>query len=195
MTEPRPIPRTASEFEAEFRESRVQTLISVNLHTFWSIAIILVAFGLWDYYADRAHWRQALTVRVIGSLIVVATGVYQNLPGNARSLIPLAKVRLVVAGVTSILAASLLDRGYGFGVAGLIVIFLTGPYIAIDRRDLVATNLAGLVAVVGALVVLPRDRFDKVGTAVFVVLAASVSSLLGRVLEASNRRAFMLELE
>lgn len=195
MTEPRAIPRTASEFEAEFRESRVQTLVSVNLNTFWSIGIIVLAFGLWDYYLDAGHWRLAFTVRVVGALLVTATGIYQNLPGKARSLILMAKVRLVIAAITSILAASMLDRGYGFGVAGLIVIFLTGPYIAIDARDLRATNLAGLLAIGVVMLVLPLDTFDKVGTAVFVVLAAVVSTLLGRVLEASNRRAFMLELE
>ena len=34
-----------------------------------------------------------------------------------------------------------------------------------------------------------------IGTIVFVLLAIAVSTLLGRVLEASNRRAFALELE
>jgi len=195
MTEPRPIPRTASEFEAEFRESRVQTLISVNLRTFWSIPIILLSFGLWDYYLDPAHWRLAFTSRVIGALLVTATGVYQNLPGRARAIVVMAKVRLVIAAVTSIIAASFLDRGYGFGVAGAIVIFLNGPYIALDSRDLFATNIAGLFAIMGTMAVLPLNSFDRAGTAVFVTLAALVSTLLGRVLEASNRRAFLLELE
>jgi diguanylate cyclase (GGDEF)-like protein len=107
----------------------------------------------------------------------------------------MAKVRLVIAAVTSIMAASFLDRGYGYGVAGSIVIFLTGPYIAVDSRDLIATNVAGLFAVMGAIAILPLNAFDKAGTAVFVMLAALVSTLLGRVLEASNRRAFTLELE
>ena len=37
--------------------------------------------------------------------------------------------------------------------------------------------------------------FDTIGTGVFVLLAVAVSTLLGRVLESSNRRAFLLELE
>ena len=195
MTEPRAIPRTKSEFEAAFRESRIQTLITVNLTTFWSISVIVLAFGLWDYYLDAAHWRQAFTARLIATVIVTATGLYQNLPGKARSLIVMAKVRLVVAAITSIVAASLLDRGYGFGVAGLIVIFLTGPYIAVDSSDLFATNLAAAAGVGLTTAVLPLDAFDKAGTFVFVLLAVVVSTLLGRVLEASNRRAFTLELE
>jgi diguanylate cyclase (GGDEF)-like protein len=195
MTEPRPIPRTASEFEAEFRESRIQTLISVNLKTYWSIAIIVAAFGIWDYYVDPVHWGRAFAVRVIGAAIVTATGLYQNLPDKARWLPLMAKLRLVVAANASIIAAAMLDRGYGFGVAGLIVIFLTGPYVAIDSKDLLRTNLAGLATVVALMMVLPLQWFDVVGTIVFVALAVLVSTLLGRVLETSHRRAFMLELE
>ena len=195
MTESRPFPRTPSEFEADFRESRIQTLITVNLQTFWSISIIVLAFSLWDYYADPAHWRLAFTVRVIGAAIVTATGVYQNLPGRARSLIMMAKVRLVIAAMTSIIAASLLDRGYGFGVAGLVVIFLTGPYVAIDARDLATTNFSALAATLITMRILSLGQFEMIGTAVFLVLSVVVSTLLGGVLEASHRRAFTLELE
>ena len=189
------MPRSAAEFDAEFRESRIQTLISVNLNTFWSISIILLAFGLWDYYADPLHAPQSFAIRVIGSFLVTATGLIQNLPGRQRSLVLMAKMRLVIAAMTSIIAASLLDRGYGFGVAGLIVIFLTGPYVAIDSRDLLKTNIAGLVGVFVTMAVLSLDQFEVVGTIVFVLLSVIVSTLLGRVLEASNRRAFMLEIE
>jgi len=133
-------------------------------------------------------------VRLMGSAIVTATGIYQRLPGRERSLTLMAKIRLVIAAIASMVAASMLDRGYGFGVAGLIVIFLTGPYIAIDSRDLLRTNVYGFAAVVAALLVLPIAWFDVVGTIVFVALSVVVSTLLGRVLEASNRRAFTLEL-
>ncbi len=42
---------------------------------------------------------------------------------------------------------------------------------------------------------LPLEPFDRIGTVAFTLLATIVSMLLGRVLEASNRRAFALELE
>ena len=41
-------------------------LAEVNANTFWSIAIIILAFGLWDAYADPAHWRAAFRVRLAG---------------------------------------------------------------------------------------------------------------------------------
>lgn len=187
--------RTAADFEAEYRESRLKSLIDVNLHTFWSIAIILLGFGVWDAFVDPAHWRSALAIRLIGAVVVVGTGAFQTLPGNGRWLPFMAKVRLVTAVVASALAAATLERGYGFGVAGLVAILLTGPYVAIDGRDLLRTNLAALAALAGMLLVMPLDRFDRIGTAVFALLAAAVSTLLGRALEASNRRAFALDLE
>jgi diguanylate cyclase (GGDEF)-like protein len=195
VAELRPVPRSALEFDAEFRESRVQTLISLNLNTFWSIAIIVLAFGLWDYYADATHSWRAFSFRLIGSAIVTATGLYQNLPGRGRALVPLSKLRLVVAAIACIAPASMLDRGYGFGVAGLVVILLTGPYSAIDSRDLLKTNIAAIGAIIVTLFLLPLDQFDVLGTIVFLTLSVVASTLLGRVIEASNRRAFTLEIE
>lgn len=195
MNEPRPFPRSADEFDAEFRESRIQTFVSVNLNTFWSISIILLLFELWDYYADPIHARSTLMVRVIGSLLVTVTGVYQNLPGRARALMVMAKVRMVIAAVATIIAASMLDRGYGFGVAGLVIIFMTGPYASIDSRDLAKTNVAALSATLLTMLLLSLDLFEIIGTIVFLSLAVVVSTLLGRVLEVSNRRAFTLEIE
>ena len=128
-------------------------------------------------------------------MLVIATGLFQKLPGKARWLPFLAKVRLTIAVVASAFAATMLDRGYGFGVAGLLVIILTGPYIALDSRDLLKTNIVILAALVPVMLIVSIAPFDMIGTAVFVLLAVAVSSLLGRVLEASNRRAFALELE
>ena len=190
-----PAPLHQVELDAKFREGRIQSLISVNQNTFWAIAIMVPAFSMWDYFADDANWRKALAVRVLGSVLVVATGFYQKLPGRARSLPLMVKLRLVIAVVTVAIAASTLHSGFGYNVAGLVVILLTGPYIAIDSRDLLNTNFAAVVALGLVVLALPLDQFDKVGTGLFVALAVTVSTLLGRVLEASNRRAFLLEQE
>lgn len=195
MNDLRALPHSTADFDAEFRESRIVSLTTLNLQTFWVTAIIVLSFSAWDYYADTHNWTRALVVRAAGSVIVAVTGFLQNLPGRSRWILPLAKVRLVVAATSAMIAASLLDRGYGFGVAGVAVIVLTGPYVTIDTRDLVRINLLAIIATFVVMFALPLDPFDRVGTAVFVLLAAVVSMLLGRVLENSNRRAFALELE
>ena len=94
------------------------------------------------------HWRNAFIYRAAGAAVVMATGLFQTLPGKAHWLPVFAKVRLLIALVVSAFAASMLDRGYGFGVAGLVVIILTGTYIAVDNRDLLRINML----IVGALV-------------------------------------------
>jgi diguanylate cyclase (GGDEF)-like protein len=195
MSDPRLPGGYDPEVEAQFRESRVNSLIHVNMNTFWSIAIILLAFGFWDAYVDPAHWRPAFLVRIAGALLVIASGLFQKLPGKGAWLPALAKFRLLTAVISSAIVASMLDQGYGYGVAGLVVIILTGPYIAIDSRDLLKTNVLVIALLMPVVFAVSPTQFDMIGTGVFVLLAVAVSTLLGRVLESSHRRAFSLELE
>lgn len=187
--------RFPPELEREFREGRAASLTAVNSNTFWFIAVIVLAFGLWDWYVDRANWGAAFVVRLVGAAIIVATGLFQKFPGKTHWMPSMAKVRLITAVVTAALAAAMLDRGYGFGIAGFVVILLTGPYIAIDARDLMRTNAIAVIALGAVMPLAPLDRFEVVGTIVFMLLAVGVSSLLGRILESSNRLAFTLERE
>jgi diguanylate cyclase (GGDEF)-like protein len=193
MSDRRAAERFSPELEAEFLHHRTMRLAEVNQNTFWSVAILLMLFSVWDYYVDAANWPIAFSIRAVAAVAIVATGLFQKLPGNEMWMPRLAKVRLVIAVVASAFAGTMLAHGYGFSVAGLIVIMLTGPYIAVDSRDLRRTNLTALAALVPVLLLVPLTRFDRIGTAVFMLLAVAVSTLLGRVLEASNRRAFALE--
>ncbi len=195
MSDPRLPGGYDPEIEAQFRESRISSLIDVNLNTFWSIAIILLGFGFWDAFVDPEHWQSAFLVRLAGSAIVIGTGLFQRLPGKARWLPAFAKLRLLTAVITSVIAASMLDNGYVYGIAGIVVIILTGPYIAVDSKDLLNTNAVLIVLLMPVVIAVAPTRFDTIGTAVFVLLAVGVSTLLGRVLESSHRRAFSLELE
>jgi diguanylate cyclase (GGDEF)-like protein len=181
------------DLDRAFRESRTRNLIEVNLNTFWSIALILLGFAAWDAYVDAAHWRTALVYRSVGAVIVIASGLFQKLPGQSHRLPLFAKVRLVIALVASALAASLLDRGFGYGAAGLVVIILTGPYIAIDLRDLLRINGLILLTLFPVVFAASPTRFDMIGTSVFVLLALAASTLLGRVIDVQSRRAFALE--
>ncbi|MFM8536118.1 MAG: GGDEF domain-containing protein [Acidimicrobiia bacterium] len=125
----------------------------------------------------------------------MATGLFQKLPGKGAWLPTLAKFRLAAAAVSAVAAAATLEHGYGYGVAGLVVIILTGPYSAIDSRDLLKANVLLIAVLIPVVFAVSPTPFDTIGTGVFVLLAVAVSTLLGRVLESSNRRAFLLELE
>src|SRR5204862_4026718 len=87
-------PRRSADLERDFRENRLASLIAVNLNNFWSTAILVLAFGLWDLFVDAAHWRSAFLVRSAGAAIVVATGLFQQLPGKGTWLPLMAKVRM-----------------------------------------------------------------------------------------------------
>lgn len=195
MSEARPPSGSPAEFDQAFRDSRTAALIAVNLNTFWSIAIIMMGFSMWDAYVDPVNWRTAFVFRSVGAAIVIATGFFQKLPGKAHWLPVLAKARLVIALVASAFAAAMLDRGFGYGVAGLVVIVLTGTYIAIDTRDLLRINVLIVAALIPVLLIVSLPLFDKIGALAFVLLAVASNTLLGRVLEVSNRRAYALELE
>jgi diguanylate cyclase (GGDEF)-like protein len=195
MSGPRLSRRFPQSVEAEFRNARIAALAEVNANTFWTIVVIILAFGIWDAYADPEHWPAAFRVRIGGAAIIVASGLFQNMPGKARWLPLMAKIRLVIAVVTALLAATVLDRGYGFAVAGAAALILTGPYSAIDVRDLLVTNVVLVIALAVVMFAVSLDPFDAIGTAVFVLLAIASSLLLGRVVEASHRREFALELE
>ncbi len=187
--------RFPPEIEAEFRQGRRAALVAVNLNTFWSTALFIVLFSAWDVYADAAHWWPAFLVRLGGAAVIIATGLFQKLPGKTQWLPLMARIRLVCAAITVVLAAALLDRGYGLGVAGLVAIMMTGPYSAIDSQDLLVTNAATVLAVSAIIMAVSLPAFDAVGTLVFLLLGLAVSSLLGRAMESSHRRAFALERE
>ena len=195
MTDARSPGRFPPEIEADFRRSRAAALVALHINTFWSTALFILAFGAWDAYADPVNWWVAFQVRLAGAGIIVATGLFQKLPGHARWLPLMARIRLVCAAVTVVLAAALLDRGYGFGITGLVAIMMTGPYAALDSHDLLVTNAMTLLAVSALVMAASVPPFNAAGTLVFLLLALSVSTLLGRALETSHRRAFALELE
>ena len=87
MSDPHVPGRFDSELEAKFLESRTDALIDINLNSFWSTAIILMAFSLWDAFVDpgplaRRAQRSPRSARSSSS----SSGLFQKLPGNARWL-------------------------------------------------------------------------------------------------------------
>jgi len=150
-------------------------------------------FSFWDWYVDPANWWTAFLIRAAGSAVVLATGFAQQAIGKADWAPRLSKVRFTATVIAVTGAIAVLDRGFLIGIAGLVSVLLAGPYIALDRRDLLKLNAVPLVAVAAILWAARLDAFTVVNTAIFIALALAVSLLLARVFETSNRRAFMLE--
>ena len=189
-----PIPlRFPAELEAQFRAQRIAAIAEINGRTFWLVAVLVMAFSAWDYFVDPVGWRDALWVRGAGAVVILATGLVQ-LASKRVDRAPLLSKTRFTAGVLAVAGAlALLDRGYLVGIAGLIAILLSGPYIAIDRRDLLLMNAIPIVGTGLIMAVAGVDAFSAINAWVFILLAFAVSLMLGRVFEASNRRAFALE--
>jgi len=81
-----------AELEAAFIQSRKEGLAAVNPNTFWSVALILLSFSAWDYFVDPARWRVAFGIRLVAVLVIIATGLFQKLPGKLTWLPLLAKI-------------------------------------------------------------------------------------------------------
>jgi diguanylate cyclase (GGDEF)-like protein len=190
MTIPAPF---TIEQEAAFRAQRVEALAQLNGETFWLVALLVLAFSGWDWFVDPRGWDQAFAIRCIGALVILATGLAQRFSGRVEWAPALSKTRFAAAVLAVAAALAVLDRGYLVGIAGLVAVLLSGPYIAIDRRDLMVMNAIPVAGTVIVMAVAGVDRFAAINAAIFIALALVVSLMLGRVFEASNRRAFALE--
>ena len=190
---PTPFKRFPPDQEAQFRAARMRALAEINVQTFWLVALLVLVFSWWDWYVDPLHWWPAFVIRCLGALAILATGLVQRTSRRVEWAPLLSKVRFTAAVVAVAGALAMLDRGYVVGIAGLVSVLLAGPYIAIDRRDLLAMNAVPLAATALIMWAAELDRFAVVNSAIFIALAVAVSLMLARVFEATNRRAFALE--
>lgn len=179
--------------EAQFRAIRTAALAEINATTYWLVAFLVMVFALWDRFVDPGNWRSALGIRAAGAALILVSGVVQRVSGRVDWALGLARVRYATAVVAVAGALAVLERGYEVGIAGLVAVLLSGPYIAIDRRDLLVLNAVPLLGIGLVMHAAELDRFTVINSAIFVALALAISLLLARVFEASNRRGFLLE--
>jgi diguanylate cyclase (GGDEF)-like protein len=179
--------------EAQFRAYRMRAIYSTNLVTYPFVAFVLVMFNGWDWYLDAANAPQALLIRLIGALLVLAGG-YAQRRSARESLSPMiAKLRLLATSTAIAGALAVLDRGFVYGLAGLVTAMLGSSFVAIDRRDVWALYLPPIAI---ALVIMGAGnvpRFDFINAAVFLGLTLAVGWLLAAVMEIGARRTFQLE--
>ena len=179
--------------ESQFQQSRRTALAEINTQTFWLVALLVMLFSLWDWYVDPVHWATAFAIRATGAAVILATGFLQGISRRVDWAPALAKIRFAASVVAVACALAVLDNGFLVGVAGLVSVLLAGPYIALDRRDLLLMNALPLAAVALIMYLAGIDRFAVVNSTIFLALSVAVSLLLARVFEYSNRRAFTLE--
>jgi diguanylate cyclase (GGDEF)-like protein len=192
---PRPPLRFPPELESQFRASRVAAVAELNgsIFHFGLAASMVLLFSVWDWFVDPAHWSMALAIRATAVVVIVATGIVQRQWASIAWAPVIAKIRFSASVLAVAGANAVLNQGYIVGLAGLVAVFLGGPYIVLDRRDYISTTLLPLVGVAIIMVLVQLDRFAVVNAWVFLSLTIVVGLMLARVFEATNRRAFALE--
>jgi len=183
------------QLEPQFRAARIAALAEINVATFRRVAMLVMVFSLWDWFVDPVNWKTALVIRGTGTVVILACGWLQKWTGNLEWATAFARVRFAAAVAAVAGALAVLDQGYIVGLAGLVAALLSSSYIAIDRRELLVLNAAPLLIIAVIVYAAGLSRFAVINTAVFVALAIAMSMLLGRVFDAANRRAFLLEQE
>ncbi len=179
--------------EAQFRATRLAALVDVNLTTYWLVAVLVMVFSWWDWFVDPVNWTSALVIRSAGSLVILGSGIVQRVTRRIEWASAIAKTRYAASVLAVASALAVLKDGYVVGLAGLVAVMLAGPYIALDRRDLLKLNVVPLAGIAAIMYAAGLDRFAVVNAAIFIAMAIAISLLLARVFEAANRRAFLLE--
>jgi diguanylate cyclase (GGDEF)-like protein len=181
--------------EPEFRASRVAALAELNgsVPHFGLAAVMVLLFNFWDRFVDPVHAPTALVIRLAAVAVILTTGVVQRVSGRVAWAPTLAKIRFSASVLAVAGANAVVEQGYIVGLAGLVAVFLGGPYIVLDRRDYIPTTLLPLSGVALIMWWIGLERFAVINAIVFLALTLVVGLMLARVFEATNRRAFALE--
>src|SRR5262245_28385848 len=184
-----------SHLEPQFRASRVAALAELNASVahFGLAAVMLLLFSFWDRFVDPVRWKTSLLVRLAAVAVILTTGVVQRVSGRISWAPVLGKIRFSASVLAVAGANAIVEQGYVVGLAGLVAVFLGGPYIVIDRRDYIRTMLVPVTGVALIMVLVRLDRFAVINAWVFLALTLVVGLMLARVFEATHRRAFALE--
>jgi diguanylate cyclase (GGDEF)-like protein len=187
------VSRFAAPLEAQFRAARMAALAEYNVRNSWVVAALVMGFSVWDAFVDPQGWRTAFCLRGVGAAVILGCGLAQRLSRRVDWASILVKLRFTAAVVAVSGALAALEQGYLVGIAGLMSIVISTPYISIDRRDLVVMNAIPIPAIAAIMWMADLDRFAFVNSWVFLALALAASYMLARVFESANRRAFALE--
>jgi diguanylate cyclase (GGDEF)-like protein len=181
--------------DSEFRASRVAALAEINgsIAHFGLAAAMILLFSLWDRFVDPVRWTTSLLVRLAAVAVILATGFVQRVSGRVDWAPLIAKVRFSASVLAVAGANAIVEQGYVVGLAGLVAVFLGGPYIVLDKRDYLPTTLIPLSGVALVMWRVGLDRFAVINACVFLALTLVVGFMLARVFDATNRRAFALE--
>lgn len=158
------------------------------------IALSLVAFSAWDHWLDPANASRALTIRMVGALLIIgAVGLLRSgLADAAVKYVHGGVYLLAVASVT--LAAVQLDNGPLWGTAGIVAFPALLSYYSIPVGLYLVFNGAGLLLVLLILHATHTPAPVLINVAVYFGLMTWLGYNAALVLKRAHWRSFALEL-
>lgn len=157
-------------------------------------AVLVLVFGVWDRQVDPRHAGDTLAIHatVAALLVAVSAASFTRAGAAAQDALIVLGLLMGVGGIALIGAA---DPGHLDHIpAGLLLALLFGTALTADLRAQAVLGL-GYVAVPILVLRLLETPSSAVATVTWFVVSGALSSLLlAGLIDATNRRAFLLEV-
>ena len=154
----------------------------------------MLAFGVWDRHLDPGHLDVTLATHaaVAAVLLAVAVTAFTRVGDVAQEAVVMAGLFASVGGVA--LIGTIGPEHLDHIPAGLLLALLFGSALTADLRVQAVLGI-GYVAIPNVVMRLVGTQPDAVATVNWFAVAGALSSLLlAFLIDATNRRAFLLEV-
>jgi diguanylate cyclase (GGDEF)-like protein len=156
------------------------------------VAILVLGFSAWDYLIDPAHVLQSTLVRFLGMALLLTQFVRFQRSDRKTRVSRVIVGMYVTTYLTLIAALAFLKDGFNHGLPGLILTTMSCSAIFVRARD-VAWSIPLIVITMLLMRVLQIDSVTLINSLVYLAASVGITWVYVRLLEKSNRRAFLLE--
>ena len=186
--------RFEPELEHRYLSAQRARLLPVNRVGALAGAALMLSFGLWDRQVDPSRLGETMMIRVATTLLFLALCLVglTRASVTAQDAFVLLTVLVIIGGISLVLAV--LPDGFERGLAGLLLVMLFTGTVIIDLRVQVLAAMAEVAVPNIVMHIAGASPFTMVHANWFLVAGALSALLLAYLLDAANRRAFLLEV-
>ena len=186
--------RFAPELEHRYQTAQRARLLPVSRVGVIAGAALMLSFGLWDAQVEPSRLGETMAIRAATTLLFVALCLVGLTRASvaAQDAFVLLTVLVMVGGISLVL--TILPDGFDLGLAGLLLVMLFIGTVIIDLRVQVLAAMAEVAVPNIVMHLAGAPPFTVVHANWFLVAGALSALLLASLLDAANRRAFLLEV-
>ena len=156
-------------------------------------SLALLAFAFWDWALDPSNFLACLLIRIVASAIMFGCAWRLTRDPDA----PLEKLIVVMLTVSTTGIAgtqALIEGGFAYGTAELILFPVVSSIAAARARDVVRLNMLPALGVTAILLLTGPWGFMQVNVLVFLMTGIFSAYVIALALERAARMGFLLEL-